>query len=214
MKSKVTPTTVLDFTLARYLRFRFQGMHTTQQSVNGIQWIFGHDELKMRSFYSLKYIKIGARLDCNGHAHQPKLYNDDEVSRNKNSCHAVSIRTSDKGIDCDLNWKSMLLQWFIQRQFVINKNESKKSTHTMDDKHRCATMSWSLKRQFTCNNSMLYLHRSRWLITYCSYSDHWMRLCAQYVRCKLWKMLSIVQSKAIQTGHIYRRQSMRKMWGL
>lgn len=83
MKSKVIPTTVLDFTLARYLRLRFQGMHTTQQSVNGIQWIFDRDELKKRSFYSLRYIKIGARLDCNGHAHQPKQYNDDEVSRER-----------------------------------------------------------------------------------------------------------------------------------
>lgn len=86
MKSKVTPTTVFDFTLARYLRLRFQGMHTTQQSVNGIQWIFDRDELNKRSFYSLKYIKIGARLDCNGHALRPKQYNDDEVSKKKLSC--------------------------------------------------------------------------------------------------------------------------------
>lgn len=101
MKSKVTPTTVLDFTLARYLRLRFQGMHTTQQSVNGIQWIFDRDELKKRSFYSLRYIKIGARLDCSGHAHHPKQYNDDEVSREKTVI--LLIKAIDKGIDCDLN---------------------------------------------------------------------------------------------------------------
>lgn len=94
MKSKVTPTTVLDFTLARYLRLRFQGMHTTQQSVNGIQWMFDHDELKKRSFYSLRYIKIGARLDCNGHAQQPKQYNDDEVSMRseKLSCRWLELQ--------------------------------------------------------------------------------------------------------------------------
>lgn len=118
MKSKVTPTTVLDFTLARFVRLRFQGMHTTQQSVNGIQWIFDSDELKKRSFYSLRYIKIGARLDCNGHAHQPKQYNDDEVSRwtetKKKNIVIRLIETIDWGIDCDLNWKSMLLPWFIR----------------------------------------------------------------------------------------------------
>lgn len=74
---------LLDFTLARYLRFRFQGMHTTLQSVNSIQWIGDRAELNKRSFYSLRFIKIGARLDCNGHAQRAKQYNDDEV-RTKN----------------------------------------------------------------------------------------------------------------------------------
>lgn len=76
---KVIPTTLLDFTLARYLRFRFQGMHTTLQSPNSVQWLVDRDQLNKRSFYSLRYIKIGARLDCNGHARQAKQYNDDEV---------------------------------------------------------------------------------------------------------------------------------------
>lgn len=80
MKLKVTPTNLLDFTLARYLRLRFQGMHTTLQSPNSIQWLVDHDELKKRSFYSLKYVKIGARLDCNGHALRAKQSNDDDVS--------------------------------------------------------------------------------------------------------------------------------------
>ena len=78
-KTKVIPTTLLDFTLARYLRFRFQGMHTTLQSPNSIQWLVDRDQLNKRSFYSLRYIKIGARLDCNGHARLAKQYNDDEV---------------------------------------------------------------------------------------------------------------------------------------
>lgn len=81
IKLKNTPTTLLDFTLARYLRLRFQGMHTTLQAPNSIQWLVDRNELKKRSFYSLKYIKIGARLDCNGHAQRAKQYNDDEVSK-------------------------------------------------------------------------------------------------------------------------------------
>lgn len=79
MKSKVTPTNLLDFTLARHLRLRLQGMHTTQQSSSSIQWLFDSKELNRRSFYSLRYIKIGARLDCNGHAQRAKEYNDDDV---------------------------------------------------------------------------------------------------------------------------------------
>lgn len=74
MKSKVTPTNLLDFTLARYLRLRFQAMHTTLKSANSIQWLVDRNELNKRSFYSLRYIKIGARLDCNGHAQRPKKY--------------------------------------------------------------------------------------------------------------------------------------------
>lgn len=88
LNSKITPITLLDFTLARYLRFRFQGMHTTSQSVNSIQWLLDWNEMKKRSFYSLKHIKIGARLDCSGHAQRAKQYNDDDD---------VSMRM------CDLN---------------------------------------------------------------------------------------------------------------
>lgn len=80
LKSKIMPTNLLDFTLARYLRLRFQGMHTTLQTPNNIQWLVDQKELKKRSFYSLRYIKIGARLDCSGHAVRAKQYNDDEVS--------------------------------------------------------------------------------------------------------------------------------------
>lgn len=81
-KLKVIPSNLLDFTLARYIRLRFQGMHTTLQSGNSIQWLVDRKELNKRSFYSLRYIKIGARLDCNGHAQRPKQYNDDEVCVN------------------------------------------------------------------------------------------------------------------------------------
>lgn len=75
-----TSTTLNDFTLARFIRIRFQGMHTTTNSAgSNIQWLVNRNELGKRSFYSLRYIKIGARLDCNGHAQRAKQYNDDEV---------------------------------------------------------------------------------------------------------------------------------------
>lgn len=70
---------LLDFTLARFIRIRFQGMQTTTNSANNIQWLVDQKELQKRSFYSLRYIKIGARLDCNGHAQRAKQYTDDEV---------------------------------------------------------------------------------------------------------------------------------------
>lgn len=70
----------MEFTLARFIRIRLQGMHTTKNAANNIQWLVDHSELNKRSFYSLKYIKIGARLNCNGHALSAKQYNGDEVS--------------------------------------------------------------------------------------------------------------------------------------
>lgn len=81
-KSNVTSMALLDFTLARFIRIRFQGMHTTTNSAGNIQWMVDKKELNKRSFYSLRYIKIGARLDCNGHAQRAKQYNDDEVNLN------------------------------------------------------------------------------------------------------------------------------------
>lgn len=60
---------LLDFTLARFIRLRLQGMHTTvQSSENNVQWLVDRAELNKRSFYSLQSIKIGARLECSGHA--------------------------------------------------------------------------------------------------------------------------------------------------
>ena len=53
---------LLEFTLARYVRIRLQSMHTTLQSENNIQWMVDPVELKKRSFYSLRFIKIGARV--------------------------------------------------------------------------------------------------------------------------------------------------------
>lgn len=81
-KTNATSSDLLDFTLAKFIRIRFQGMHTTANSANNIQWMVDKKELNKRSFYSLRYIKIGARLDCNGHAQRAKQYNDNEVSSN------------------------------------------------------------------------------------------------------------------------------------
>lgn len=79
--SNVTSTELLDFTLARYIRIRLQGMHTTISPTedNNIQWLVDQTELNIRSFYSLRFIKIGARLDCGGHAYQAKYYNAADV---------------------------------------------------------------------------------------------------------------------------------------
>lgn len=56
-------------------------MHTTIHPTdnNNIQWLVDQTELNKRSFYSLRFIKIGARLDCSGHANQAKQYNAPDV---------------------------------------------------------------------------------------------------------------------------------------
>lgn len=64
---------LLDFSLARFIRIRLQGMHMTlQSSENNVQWLVDRTELNKRSFYSLQNIKIGARLECGGHANRVK----------------------------------------------------------------------------------------------------------------------------------------------
>lgn len=65
---------LLDFTLARYVRLRFQGMHMTQP---GNKWLVATDELLKRSFYSLRHIIIGGRCVCNGHAAKCKITDND-----------------------------------------------------------------------------------------------------------------------------------------
>lgn len=78
-KANHTSTELLDFTLARFVRMRFEGMHTTSHSSNSIQWLVERTELNKRSFYSLRFIKIGARLDCGGHANEAKNFNSEDV---------------------------------------------------------------------------------------------------------------------------------------
>lgn len=57
--------TLIQFTLARYVRLRLQGMHTT---MNNVQWLADLPSLDRRSFYTMRHIKIGGRVMCSGHA--------------------------------------------------------------------------------------------------------------------------------------------------
>lgn len=70
---------LLDFTLARYVRLRLQGMHATMHTDNNVQWLLDVPALEKRSFYSLRYIKIGARLMCHGHAIGTRIFTGDDV---------------------------------------------------------------------------------------------------------------------------------------
>lgn len=44
-----------------------------------MQWLVDRTELNKRSFYSLQNIRIGARLECGGHANRVKPSAGDEV---------------------------------------------------------------------------------------------------------------------------------------
>lgn len=68
---------LLKFTLARYVRFRLVGMHTTTP---GIKWSVPANELLKRSFYSFRHIVIGGRCVCNGHANKCKIDDNDTES--------------------------------------------------------------------------------------------------------------------------------------
>ncbi|XP_055907050.1 laminin subunit alpha-2 isoform X2 [Eupeodes corollae] len=59
---------LMDFIAARYIRIRFQGMHSTANLDNSVDWLLDAQSLEKRSFYSLKQIRLSARLSCHGHA--------------------------------------------------------------------------------------------------------------------------------------------------
>ncbi|XP_067621354.1 laminin subunit alpha-1 isoform X1 [Eurosta solidaginis] len=59
---------LMNFITARYIRIRLQGMHTTANLDNSVDWLLDAQSLEKRSFYSLKQIRVSARLDCHGHA--------------------------------------------------------------------------------------------------------------------------------------------------
>lgn len=59
---------LLNFITARYIRIRLQGMHSTANLDNSVDWLLDAHSLEKRSFYSLKQIRISARLNCHGHA--------------------------------------------------------------------------------------------------------------------------------------------------
>lgn len=61
---------LLQFTLARFVRLRLQAVHTAPTGRNSVQGAgdSGAAAADKRSFYSLRHIKIGARVMCSGHA--------------------------------------------------------------------------------------------------------------------------------------------------
>ncbi|XP_030377128.1 laminin subunit alpha-1 [Scaptodrosophila lebanonensis] len=61
---------LLRFITARFIRIRLQGMHSTANLDNSVDWLLDAQSLEKRSFYSLKQVRVGARLDCHGHANR------------------------------------------------------------------------------------------------------------------------------------------------
>lgn len=59
-----------NFTSARYIRMRFQGMFMTQNDANSIRWLKDEEQLLISSYYSLRHIIIFGRCLCNGHANE------------------------------------------------------------------------------------------------------------------------------------------------
>ncbi|KAH8251255.1 hypothetical protein KR032_004153 [Drosophila birchii] len=61
---------LMEFITARFLRIRLQGMHSTANLDNSVDWLLDSASLEKRSFYSLKQLRVSARLDCHGHANR------------------------------------------------------------------------------------------------------------------------------------------------
>ncbi|XP_041451135.1 laminin subunit alpha-1 isoform X1 [Drosophila obscura] len=59
---------LMQFITARYMRIRLQGMHSTANLDNSVDWLLDSLSLEKRSFYSLKQLRVSARLDCHGHS--------------------------------------------------------------------------------------------------------------------------------------------------
>lgn len=118
-KANLTSYELLDFTLARFIRFRLQGTHTTStHSKNNIEWLVNHTELKKRSFYTVRYIEIGARLDCNGHANEFK-----NIGGNNNDAIECKCKHNTCGQNCE-----KCCPLFNQRSYKIG---------TYDDANAC-----------------------------------------------------------------------------
>lgn len=66
-------TELINFTMTRYVRIRLQGMHYINE--NAVQ---SHStSLAKRSFYSLRHIKVKARVMCSGHASKTRQSNNE-----------------------------------------------------------------------------------------------------------------------------------------
>ncbi|KRF77830.1 laminin subunit alpha lam-3 isoform X2 [Drosophila virilis] len=61
---------LMQFIRARFMRIRLQGMHSTANLDNSVDWVLDSQSLEKRSFYSLKQLRVSARLDCHGHANR------------------------------------------------------------------------------------------------------------------------------------------------
>ncbi|XP_060666589.1 laminin subunit alpha lam-3 isoform X2 [Drosophila nasuta] len=59
---------LMQFITARFMRIRLQGMHSTANLDNSVDWVLDSQSMEKRSFYSLKQLRVSARLDCNGNA--------------------------------------------------------------------------------------------------------------------------------------------------
>lgn len=92
---------LLQFTMARYVRIRLQGMHATMHSDNNVQWLVDAEALKKRSFYSLRHIKIGARMLCYGHAATTSLAGDD-VCTNKQFFTYITVYNNNINVLCNV----------------------------------------------------------------------------------------------------------------
>jgi len=61
--------------MARYIRLRLQAIHASANTDNNVKWITDTQAADKRSFYSLRFIRIGGRCLCSGHA--DKCYSSD-----------------------------------------------------------------------------------------------------------------------------------------
>ncbi|XP_033151119.1 laminin subunit alpha-1 isoform X1 [Drosophila mauritiana] len=82
---------LIKFITTRYIRIRLQGMHSTANQDNSLDWLLDSPSLEKHSFYSLSQLKVSARLDCNGHANRSHESPDDPLMQcicQHNTCGA------------------------------------------------------------------------------------------------------------------------------
>ncbi|XP_046866451.1 laminin subunit alpha-1 isoform X2 [Drosophila willistoni] len=84
------------FITARYMRIRLQGMHSTANLDNSVDWLLDSQSLEKRSFYSLKQLRVSARLDCHGHANAT-----DEVKVASSSVLRCQCQHNACGLQCE-----------------------------------------------------------------------------------------------------------------
>lgn len=91
---------LMSFIRARYLRIRFQGMHSTANLDNSVYWQLDAQSLQKRSFYSLKQIRISGRLDCHGHAEVTEEFSKVDQQNSKDSMLKCVCQHNTCGSDC------------------------------------------------------------------------------------------------------------------